>query len=237
MFRSQLSPIAGAPLMGVPALTGVKQELKVDMLRIVEMTSQVALDHGELEVGPRIRELRMEQKLSLRELGARLGISASALSQIETGKRRPSVARLHQIVSILDAPLSAVFGETTGSTSGPSAQLPESVVVQRQNEASELTLEGGVEWLRLSPTPIPGIDLLKVTYPPGGGWEEYLRHNGHETAHVLSGTLSFDVGFEHHTLTAGDSISYSSTSPHRVKNPGKEVAVAIWLVLNSSAAA
>ncbi|WP_028272681.1 helix-turn-helix domain-containing protein [Arthrobacter sp. UNC362MFTsu5.1] len=202
----------------------------------MEKTSQVNLDHDELEVGSRIRELRLEKKFSLRELGARLGISASALSQIETGKRRPSVARLHQIVSILDAPLSAVFGETTGNTFGTSVELPEGAVVQRQNEASELILEGGVEWLRLSPTPIPGIDLLKVTYPPGGGWDEYLRHNGHETAHVLTGTLNFDVGFEHHTLAAGDSISYSSTSPHRIKNPGTEVAVAIWLVLNTSTA-
>lgn len=205
------------------------------MLISVENTSQDASQYEKLEVGPRIRELRVAHKLSLRELGAKLGISASALSQIETGKRQPSVARLHQMVSLLDAPLSAVFGETTTSGFPDPAQFPESIVVQRQNEVSELILEGGVEWLRLSPTPIPGIDLLKVTYPPGKGFEEYLRHNGHETAHVLSGTLTFDVAFEQHILMAGDSISYSSTSPHRITNPGSEPAVAIWLVRNSSA--
>jgi transcriptional regulator with XRE-family HTH domain len=194
---------------------------------------------SELDVGSRVRELRTQRGFSLRALGERLGISASALSQIETGRRRPSVARLHQIVSILDAPLSAVFDQ--GTTLLDPQQVPadldsniETVSIQRKREAADLTLEGGIHWLRLTATPIPGVDLLQVTYAPGSGSDEYLRHNGLETAHVLSGELSFDLGFEHHVISAGDSITYKSTTPHRITNPGGEIAVAIWLVLGSS---
>lgn len=202
------------------------------MLISVENSRSENSEIEDLAVGSRIRELRLAHKLSLRELGAKLGISASALSQIETGKRQPSVARLHQLVSLLDAPLSAVFGESAHNPREQAPATPAGIAIQRREDAAELIVEGGVQWLRLTPEPTSGIDFLKVTYPPGKGWDEFLRHNGHETAHVLAGTLCFEIGFERHVLSAGDSVSYESTTPHRITNTGDDPAVAVWLVLN-----
>lgn len=189
-----------------------------------------------LDVGSHIRQLRTTRKISLRALGEQLGISASALSQIETGRRQPSVARLHQIVSVLNAPLSAVFdtGSYIDSAQQPT-MAPIGLSIQRSNQAAELTLDGGIHWLRLAPEPIPGLDLLKVTYPAGAGPAEYMRHNGQETAHVLTGELTFDIGFDHHVIKAGDSISYDSSTPHRVTNKTDRVSEAIWLVVSQPA--
>lgn len=189
-----------------------------------------------LDVGAHIRQLRTARKISLRALGEQLGISASALSQIETGRRQPSVARLHQIVSVLEAPLSAVF-DTSPATNGssPPTMATLGTSIQRAREAAQLTLDGGIHWLRLAPEPMPGLDLMKVTYPAGAGPAEYMRHNGQETAHVLSGELTFDIGFDHHVIKAGDSISYDSSTPHRVTNNTDQVAEAIWLVVNQAA--
>ena len=53
------------------------------------------------DVGPSLRAHREQRQLSLRELARRLSISPSALSQIETGKSRPSVSTLYAIVSEL----------------------------------------------------------------------------------------------------------------------------------------
>lgn len=207
------------------------------MLSPMEKLTPHNADHSDHNVGPRIRELRTQRGLSLREVASRIGISASALSQMETGKRTPSVPRLHQIINVLGAPLSAVFGEESTATNRTWG-LPEDiatsreVIVKHAGTAPEITLEGGVHWLRLLPVPIPGIDLMEVTYPPGIGADEHMRHNGNETAYVVSGSLTFDVGFDHHTIESGGSISYPSTTPHRVRNTGNEVAVAIWLVLD-----
>lgn len=66
------------------------------------------------QLGARIRSVRTARGVSLRGLAADLGISPSALSQIERGRMRPSVTRLLQIMSALNAPLSAAFGEPTG---------------------------------------------------------------------------------------------------------------------------
>ncbi len=60
-------------------------------------------------LGARLRELRTASGVSLRALAARLGISASAVSQIERGVMRPSVSRLIAYVGAIGVPLSAVF--------------------------------------------------------------------------------------------------------------------------------
>lgn len=60
-------------------------------------------------LGARLRELRTASGVSLRALAARLGISPSAVSQIERGVMRPSVSRLIAYVGAIGVPLSAVF--------------------------------------------------------------------------------------------------------------------------------
>src|SRR5919204_3720910 len=62
------------------------------------------------DVGQELRAQREEKGLSLRELARRLGISPSALSQIETGKSRPSVSTLYSIVTELGISLDELFG-------------------------------------------------------------------------------------------------------------------------------
>src|SRR5881628_2807252 len=71
---------------------------------------QAARPVVEDDVGPRLRAHREQRQLSLRELARRLSISPSALSQIETGKSRPSVSTLYAIVSELGISLDELFG-------------------------------------------------------------------------------------------------------------------------------
>jgi len=60
-------------------------------------------------IGSRLREERERQGLSLRKLAGRLDISPSALSQIETGRSRPSVSTLYAIVSELGISFDELF--------------------------------------------------------------------------------------------------------------------------------
>ena len=74
------------------------------------MASELDLDALTPEsLGARLRELRTASGVSLRALAARLGVSPSAVSQIERGVMRPSVSRLIAYVGAIDVPLSAVF--------------------------------------------------------------------------------------------------------------------------------
>jgi quercetin dioxygenase-like cupin family protein/DNA-binding XRE family transcriptional regulator len=62
-----------------------------------------------LDLGARLRAERLRQGMSLREMARRLGISPSALSQIETGKAQPSVSKLFDIVNLLNTSLDGLL--------------------------------------------------------------------------------------------------------------------------------
>src|SRR3954463_1322302 len=107
-------------------------------------------------VGQRLRSERERRGVSLRELARRLEISPSALSQIETGRSRPSVGTLYAIVSELDMSLDELFGSRMATDARPSraAHTGEGrSLVQRRDERKGLDLESGVRWERLTPTP------------------------------------------------------------------------------------
>ena len=65
-----------------------------------------------LDLGASLRAERLRQGLSLRETARRLGISASALSQIETGKAQPSVSKLFDIVNLLGVSVDDLLAES-----------------------------------------------------------------------------------------------------------------------------
>ena len=63
------------------------------------------------EAGRRIREARAGQGLSLNQLARLTGISAPALSLIETGKRDPRLTTLNRISGALRVPLTALIAD------------------------------------------------------------------------------------------------------------------------------
>src|SRR5215475_3989226 len=60
-------------------------------------------------LGERIRAERTRQGLSLRALARAVGVSPSMMSQIETGKTRPSVSTLYTITLTLGLSFDHVF--------------------------------------------------------------------------------------------------------------------------------
>jgi transcriptional regulator with XRE-family HTH domain len=193
-----------------------------------------------VNVGQQLRSRREEARLSLRELARRLGISPSALSQIETGKSRPSVSTLYAIVSELGASLDELFGGLGGGAPAPSAKRPATAKgsvderVQRSRTRSTIQLESGVRWERLTATPDPEADFLYVVYDPAGSSSQadaFIRHPGREYGFILSGTLEVTVGFDTYEVGPGDSISFDSMTPHRLRNTGTEPVEGIWLVV------
>ncbi len=75
-------------------------------------------------VGPRIREERLARGISLRALAREVGVSASLISQIETGKAQPSVSTLYAITSVLGLSVQAVFEEPPPAAGASAAGTP-----------------------------------------------------------------------------------------------------------------
>jgi transcriptional regulator with XRE-family HTH domain len=192
-------------------------------------------------LGPRLRALRNRRGLSLRELARRLALSPSSISQIETGKMQPSVRTLYALVSEFGVTVDEVlFDQVTApddasapaSDSSPAAAGP-GLAVQRAEGRPAITLNSGVTWERLMFWADEDVEFIEATYEPGGASgpdDTLVRHSGHEFGHVLSGTLRVVVGFDEFVLGPGDSITFPSSTPHRLGNDGTETARAIWVV-------
>ncbi len=177
--------------------------------------------------------------MSLRDLAQRVKLSPSLISQIETGKARPSVGSLYAMTSALGISIDRLFTGTpddsasdTGAAGLATADHDGSKLVVRATNRKAIELESGVRWERLTAASHPDVDFLFVEYAPGGSSAAtMMRHAGREFGFVVSGTLTVTVNFDDYVLRPGDSIAFPSTTPHRLWNAGDEPVQAVWTVI------
>jgi transcriptional regulator with XRE-family HTH domain len=192
-------------------------------------------------IGQKLRALRLEKNLSLRELAAKAEVSVSLLSQIENGKSMPSVRSLHSIADVLAVPLGYFFPEDesglsenghleSGQADVETAPLKEQVL--RFDHRPRLELNNGIIWTRLTPHEDQDAQFLELYYETGASsGAKMSHHRGRELGLVLSGELTIEIGVEKYVLHEGDSIMYDSTHPHRLTNTGSVPMKAIWVVM------
>jgi transcriptional regulator with XRE-family HTH domain/mannose-6-phosphate isomerase-like protein (cupin superfamily) len=209
-------------------------------------------------VGSRVRDERLRQKIGVRELARRVGVSASLISQVELGKASPSVGTLYAIVNqlglsldelLLDQPSASRRVDPAPAPDAgrqPAAPEPEAEAedgshpgaavdpVVRRGGGQAIQLASGVRWERLTPRTPQDVDFLYVRYEVGGAScpeDSLMRHSGNEYGHVTQGRLGVTIAFDTYELGPGDSISFESTMPHRLFNMGDRPVEAIWFVV------
>ena len=196
---------------------------------------------GELEdIGTRLREERDRVRISQRELARRIGLSASMISQIESGQSKPSVSTLYAIVSELGVSVDDIFHGSNGGTSidgaggSGSGSVSDHGAMVRLEDRHVIDLDSGVRWERLTSHEHEDVDFLHVIYDVGGSSasdDKMMRHPGREYGIVLEGQLGVQLGFEEYALEPGDSIAFDSTQPHRLWNRGDVPVSGIWFVV------
>jgi len=202
-------------------------------------------------VGERLREARQRRGISLRALARDIGVSASLISQIETGKSQPSVSTLYAITSALGISVEHVFEARRTRPAAPAERAPGPAPASllevigsargsrvgplvRPAQRQVLALDSGVTWERLGHLPTTQVDFLLITYEPGGSSSSSglpMRHSGSEYGYLTSGELVLTLGFDEHLLRPGDAVCFESTRPHRYRNDGAAPAIGVWFVV------
>src|SRR5262245_58868979 len=90
-------------------------------------------------IGEKLRAVRQQRQISLRDLAEKASISASMLSQIETGKAYPSVRSIYNIAAALSLPVDYFFPEQDGSPA-PTEDLPTDTDEMTASEMREATI-------------------------------------------------------------------------------------------------
>ena len=186
---------------------------------------------AEKHIGDRIRRLRLKKSMGLVELGRHTGLSASFLSQLETGRVVPTLRNLARISMVFSKDLSYFF------ESEPAAIFR----VHRAKDRVRLP-QTGVE----PPTytfeslgfmvPDRHMDPYFAEFiPQQGDFEPKAHlHPGYEFLYVLSGELEIAHGDHHATLAAGDAVYFDSGTPHSYRCAGKKPAGAIIVAFHSA---
>jgi transcriptional regulator with XRE-family HTH domain len=177
---------------------------------------------GPGDLGPRLRELRRQRNITLREVGQAAGVSESFVSQVERGAANPSMATLRRIAEALGETMASLFvgGETTG-------------MVVRSGQRKRLHHPSGAEEeYLLTPHSAKSLEIIYAIAGPGqgSGDEPYSHQADEECVIVLAGQLDVGVDGVMHHLTTGDALLLDPKHPHSYFNPGPGPATTLWVM-------
>lgn len=175
------------------------------------------------ELGKRLREERVRQSLTLKQVEGKSGVSATHISQIERGITWPTVNALSKIATALEKNTSFFLEEI---------ELPEVSMVSHERDPVILCEQPRVVMKPLT-NGIPGgkLHFYMLEADPAGSTEGYTSdhfHEGDECGCVLSGHLKIRVGDEVFDLREGEAIHFNATKPHGIRNVGDQVSRSIW---------
>lgn len=242
---------AGTTVDPRSALLAFRASQRLSRADVPGMSDHVRVSMDNL--GERLKDIRLKQGLSLRELARQAKVSPSFISQIENGKSQPSVATLYSFSQLLDISIDDLFdhkatpvgnGRETPSLTGHNgrpdpinawqpSEYSNRVSVVHPSHRPHLTMAEGVTWERLAATPEHAVNFMKISYGPGanttaGG--DLVTHEGYEYGFVLAGEVEIVVGDEVFTLHPGESLGFDSSIPHVLRNVGTQVFEGIWFV-------
>jgi transcriptional regulator with XRE-family HTH domain len=184
---------------------------------------------SEKHLGERIRRLRLKKSMGLVELGRHTGLSASFLSQLETGRVVPTLRNLARIAMVFSKDLSYFF------ESDPVAMFR----VHRKKDRVRMP-QTGVE------PPAYTFESLGYMVPDrhmDPYFAEFLPlpaqvepkahvHAGYEFLYVLAGQLALLHGGQETVLEAGDAVYFDSATPHSYRCVGTKPSEAIIVALH-----
>ncbi len=174
----------------------------------------------DMEIGKKIKDLRLQCGLTQEELADRSELSKGFISQLEHDMTSPSIATLADILQCLGSSLEEFFSGTN----------KQQVVFQDEEyfEKKDSELHNLIEWI------IPNaqknmIEPLRVTLDKGGTTFVDNPHEGEEFGYVLCGSIDIHIGNQVYRAKEGESFYYKAEKTHYLRNAGSKKACLIWI--------
>jgi transcriptional regulator with XRE-family HTH domain len=183
---------------------------------------------AEKRIGERIKHLRLKKSMGLVELGRHTGLSASFLSQLETGRVVPTLRNLARIAMVFSKDLSYFFDPE-----------PQTLFrVHRRDERVRLPQTGADDPAYFFESlgylvPDRQLDPYYAEFLPmkEGRVPRAHQHAGCEFLYLLSGTLDVRHGEATHHVEAGDAVYFDANTIHSYVCTGKTPATAVIVTL------
>jgi len=188
----------------------------------------------EKRLGERIRRLRLKKSMGLVELGRHTGLSASFLSQLETGRVVPTLRNLARIAMVFSKDLSYFFESEPAPVFRVHRKKDRVRMPQTGVEPPTYTFESlgyMVPDRHMDPYFAEFVPLPAQVEPKAH------QHAGFEFLYVLGGELAVRHGDQEATLGAGDAVYFDSGTPHSYRCAGLKPAEALIVTIHQPSAA
>ena len=173
-----------------------------------------------MQIGDKLRRLRLQRGLTQEELANRCELSKSFISLLERDLTSPSLDTLADLLESLGSDLPTFFREKDEKLVFGS----EDIFVKEDPEL----MKGMIRWL------IPSaqknqMEPILVEIAPGGETAEDDPHEGEEFGYVLSGTIRIVLGDRAERVRKDESFYFRPAAPHKLVNAGKGVCRVLWV--------
>lgn len=172
-----------------------------------------------MDIGHKIKQLRMQKNLTLEELASRCELTKGFLSQLENDISSPSISTLDDILEALGSSLSEFFSEN---------KTPAKTVFREEDFFVDDKGEYQISWI-VPNTQKNDMEPILITIHEGGESFEMAPHSGEEFGYVLEGTVVLEFSDSRQTVRKGETFYLHGKEFHKLVNNNKKDAKVLWV--------
>ncbi|PWA11208.1 Cro/Cl family transcriptional regulator [Pueribacillus theae] len=178
-----------------------------------------------MDIGKKIKRLRLKKGLTQEELGERTDLSKGYISQLERDLSSPSIDTLFSILEVLGCPPKEFFDD---------GEREQKVVYGEDDRTSFVDEEKGyhIEWL-VPESNENEMEPILLTFQQYGEFKRFEPSLSETFAYVLKGRIAVHLGKHHYFAKAGESIYFHASDDHQIVNGNDGVSQLLLVATDS----
>ncbi|WP_203623197.1 helix-turn-helix domain-containing protein [Lacticaseibacillus sp. 866-1] len=177
-----------------------------------------------MDIGQKIRDLRIQKNLTQEELGERTDLTKGYISQLEHDQSSPSMETFFDILNVLGQTPAQFFTEDQNQ------QLVYAVADQTEYVDEERGYQ--LRWL-VPESNENEMEPVHITFEAGGEFKTFEPSPAETFIYVVSGRVKLELGSATYLAKRGEAIYFHATQQHRIVNAARGKSV-ILLVATAS---
>ncbi|HZQ68518.1 MAG TPA: XRE family transcriptional regulator [Terriglobales bacterium] len=172
------------------------------------------------DLGNKIRHLRRRKRMRLVDVQQHSGLSASLISKLESCKLVPTLPTLMRLANVFNVGLDFFFADEPGGNSAIVMRRPDRIRLPEKLGGDDEIFNFESLTFAVSEPPFE-VFLGEIVADSTAA--RFHHHPGYELLYVMTGEVEVHIAEDIHSLAAGDSIYFDSSTPHTYRKtvPGK----------------
>ena len=171
-----------------------------------------------MDIGRRIRQLRVRNGLTQQELASRCELTKGFVSQLENNLTTPSLPALMDLVEALGSDMATFFSE----------EQEQQIVFGKDDFFEDARENCTILWI-VPNAQKNAMEPILVTLLPHQATRSMMPHEGEEFGYVLSGSIVLENGRRKHRVKKGETFYIRGEQEHCLRNTGNTPAQVLWI--------